>query len=88
MSEVSTNAGPYLVPAARDKLDLRVARQNVNLCRAHNNRHGHCLPQPDLNACRPAPTMAVPTNCLSTSMNAPARSHAAPGCITQDGQPV
>jgi hypothetical protein len=27
--EVSTNAGPTLVPTARDKLDLRVARQNV-----------------------------------------------------------
>jgi hypothetical protein len=30
--EVSTNAGHDLVPAARDKLDLRVAKQNVNLC--------------------------------------------------------
>jgi hypothetical protein len=27
--EVSTNADPTLAPAARDKLDLRVARQNV-----------------------------------------------------------
>jgi hypothetical protein len=32
--EVSTNAGPYLAPAARDKLDLRVAKQNVNLWQA------------------------------------------------------
>src|SRR5215212_4441899 len=32
--EVSTNAGPTLVPTARDKLDLRVAKENVNLCRA------------------------------------------------------
>jgi hypothetical protein len=32
--EVSTNAGHDLVPAARDKLDLRVAKRNVNLCRA------------------------------------------------------
>ena len=32
--EVSTNAGPYLAPAARDKLDLRVARQSVNLFQA------------------------------------------------------
>jgi hypothetical protein len=29
VSEVSTNAGPTLAPTARDKLDLRVARQNV-----------------------------------------------------------
>jgi hypothetical protein len=27
--EVSTNADPTLAPTARDKLDLRVARQNV-----------------------------------------------------------
>jgi hypothetical protein len=52
--EVSTNAGPTLVPTARDELDLQVARQNVNLCRAHNNRHGHCLPKPGVRACRPA----------------------------------
>jgi hypothetical protein len=32
--EVSANAGPYLAPAARDKLDLRVARQSVNLWQA------------------------------------------------------
>src|SRR5215216_100258 len=32
--EVSTNAGPFLAPTARDKLDLRVAKQNVNLCQA------------------------------------------------------
>jgi hypothetical protein len=32
--EVSTNAGHDLVPAARDKLDLRVAKRNVNLCQA------------------------------------------------------
>ena len=31
--EVSTNADPTLAPTARDKLDLRVARQNVHLCR-------------------------------------------------------
>src|SRR5215218_4071723 len=32
--EVSTNAGPYLAPTARDKLDLRVAKQSVNLWQA------------------------------------------------------
>jgi hypothetical protein len=32
--EVSTNAGHDLVSAARDKLDLRVAKRNVNLCQA------------------------------------------------------
>ena len=33
--EVSANAGPYLAPAARDKLDLQVAKQkNVNLWQA------------------------------------------------------
>ena len=31
VSEVSTNAGPTLAPTARDKLDLRVAKQNVHL---------------------------------------------------------
>src|SRR5215218_2422853 len=35
--EVSTDAGPTLTPTARDKLDLRVARQTLNLCRAHTN---------------------------------------------------
>jgi hypothetical protein len=29
------------VPTARDKLDLRVARQTLNLCRAHNSVYGH-----------------------------------------------
>ena len=32
VSEVSTNADATLTPTARDKLDLRVAKQNVNLC--------------------------------------------------------
>jgi hypothetical protein len=32
--EISTNAGPYLAPAARDKLDLRVTKQNLNLWQA------------------------------------------------------
>src|SRR5512132_1997283 len=65
--EVSTNADPTLVPTARDKLDLRVARQNVNLCRAHTNGYGHCLPQPGVRACRPSKTMAVHASCLSGS---------------------
>src|SRR5215208_6959926 len=30
----------------RDKLNLQVARQNVNLCRAHGNGYGHRLPPP------------------------------------------
>src|SRR5215217_5148588 len=30
----------------RDKLNLQVARQNVNLCRAHDNGYGHRLPPP------------------------------------------
>jgi hypothetical protein len=34
VSEVSTNADATLTPTARDKLDLQVAKQNVNLCRA------------------------------------------------------
>jgi hypothetical protein len=34
ISEVSTNADATLTPTARDKLDLQVAKQNVNLCRA------------------------------------------------------
>jgi hypothetical protein len=81
MLEVSTNPGPYLVPAARDKLNLRVARQNVNLCRVHNNRHGHCLPQPGVNACRPARRWRYTPIAYSTSTNVPAGSQAAPGCI-------
>jgi hypothetical protein len=44
--EVSTNADSTLAPTARDKLNLRAARQNVNLCRAHNNGYRHGLPQP------------------------------------------
>jgi hypothetical protein len=32
--EMSTNAGPYLASAARDKLDLRVTKQNLNLWQA------------------------------------------------------
>jgi hypothetical protein len=42
VSEVSTNADATLTPTARDKLDLRVAKQNVNLCRAHGSGCGHC----------------------------------------------
>jgi hypothetical protein len=34
VSEVSTNADANTGSAARDKLDLRVAKQNVNLCQA------------------------------------------------------
>ena len=33
-SEESITAAPTLAPAARDKLDLRIAKQNVNLCQA------------------------------------------------------
>src|SRR5215217_8212095 len=32
--EVSTHVDATLTPTARDKLDLQVAKQNVNLCRA------------------------------------------------------
>src|SRR5262245_52154983 len=32
VSEVLTNADATLTPTARDKLDLRVAKRNVNLC--------------------------------------------------------
>src|SRR5918994_1103117 len=47
--EVSTNADATLAPTARDKLDLQVAKQNVNLCRAHGSGCGHCpLPNPGL----------------------------------------
>src|SRR5215217_5447753 len=42
----STHVDATLTPTARDKLDLRVARQNVNLCRAHGNGYGHRLPPP------------------------------------------
>jgi hypothetical protein len=42
VSEVSTNADATLTPTARDKLDLRAAKQNVNLCRAHGSGCGHC----------------------------------------------
>src|SRR5829696_10533655 len=31
-----------LTPAARDKLNLQVAKQNVNLCLAHGSGCGHC----------------------------------------------
>ena len=53
----------------------------MNLCRAHTNRHGLCLPQPDVNACRPARRWRCTPIAYSTSMNAPAGSQAAPGCI-------
>jgi hypothetical protein len=57
VSEVSTNADATLTPTARDKLDLRVAKQNVNLCRAHGSGCGHCpLPNPGL---RDAAQMAL-----------------------------
>src|SRR4029453_9859735 len=50
--EASTHAGPTLAPTAGDKLDLRVARQNPNPCRAHHSRCGQCLSQPGSRACR------------------------------------
>src|ERR671912_2642489 len=42
----STHVDATLTPTARDKLDLRVARQNGNLCRAHGDGYGHRLPPP------------------------------------------
>src|SRR5215216_2123904 len=46
VSEVSTHADATLTPTARDKLNLQVARQHVNLCRAHGNGYGHRPPPP------------------------------------------
>src|SRR5919107_487957 len=42
VSEVSTNADATLTPTARDKLNLQVAKQNVNLCPVHGSGCGHC----------------------------------------------
>jgi hypothetical protein len=56
--EVSTNAGPYLAPVARDKLDLRVTRQNLNFWQATvaatacHRASGHAEQQDDGRACR------------------------------------
>jgi hypothetical protein len=47
--EVSTNAEPYLAPTARDKPELRVAKQNVNLWQATagHRASGHAERQDD-----------------------------------------
>src|SRR5215213_4649645 len=42
----STHVDVTLTPTARGKLDLRVARQNVNLWRAHGDGYGHRPPPP------------------------------------------
>src|SRR5215218_8843496 len=44
-----------LTPTARDKLDLQVANQNVNLCQLHASGCEHCpLPNPGPPICRSA----------------------------------
>src|SRR5215207_2373007 len=69
VSEVSTNADATLAPTARDKLDLRVAKQNVNLCRAHGSGCGHCpLPNPGLrDAAQRALAALEPSSCAAAA---------------------
>src|SRR5829696_2682675 len=42
-----------LTPTARDKLDLQVAKQNVNLCQLYGRGRGHCpATEPRSSICR------------------------------------